>query len=129
MKGIITFVDYKTNSRMKDQEEADEDRQLAMYSIWVKDRFKDAKSVKLVWHMLAFNKDAVSERTEEQLKELQNRVIQLIKEIKLAEEENEFPRKQSALCDYCIYKKMCPSFKHLAEIENFRQRNLKKKME
>ncbi len=124
-EGNYYVCDYKTNSRMKDQEEADEDRQLAMYSIWVKDRFKDAKSVKLVWHMLAFNKDAVSERTEEQLKELQNRVIQLIKEIKLAEEENEFPRKQSALCDYCIYKKMCPSFKHLAEIEELPPKEFK----
>jgi hypothetical protein len=30
------------------QEEADSDRQLAMYSIWVKDKFKEAKSVKLI---------------------------------------------------------------------------------
>ena len=65
-KGNYYVMDYKTNSSMKDQEEADEDRQLAMYSIWVKDKFKDAKSVKLVWHMLAFNKEVVSERTDEQ---------------------------------------------------------------
>ena len=66
-KGNYYVMDYKTNARMKDQEEADEDRQLAMYSFWVKDKFKDAKSVKLVWHMLAFNKEVVSERTEKQL--------------------------------------------------------------
>ena len=57
-KGSIYFVcDYKTNSSMKDQQEADGDRQLAMYSIWVKDKFKDAKNVILKWHMLAFNKE------------------------------------------------------------------------
>jgi len=113
-EGNYFVCDYKTNSRMKDQEEADEDRQLALYSIWVKDKFKDAKSVKLIWHMLAFNKDAVSERTDEQLEKLQQEVVGVIKEIEGAEE---YPRKVSGLCDYCVYKEMCPSFKHEVELD------------
>ncbi|MBU0962570.1 MAG: PD-(D/E)XK nuclease family protein [Nanoarchaeota archaeon] len=113
-KGNYFVCDYKTNSRMKDQEEADEDRQLALYSIWVKDKFKDAKSVKLIWHMLAFNKDAVSERTDKQLEKLQKEVCEKIKEI---ENAKEFPRNRTALCDYCVYKEICPSFKHEAELE------------
>ena len=113
-KGNYYVCDYKTNSRMKDQEEADEDRQLAMYSIWVKDKFKDAKSVKLVWHMLAFNKDAISERTDEQLKKLQEEIIAKIKEI---ENAKEFPTNVTALCDYCGFKSICPSFKHQVELE------------
>ncbi len=113
-KGNYFVCDYKTNSRMKDQEEADADRQLALYSIWVKDKFKDCKSVKLIWHMLAFNKDAISERTDEQLKKLQQDVVDRIKEIESA---TEFPRKQTALCNYCGFKSECPSFKHEAELE------------
>ena len=113
-KGNYYVCDYKTNARMKDQEEADEDRQLAMYSIWVKDKFKDCKSVKLIWHMLAFNKDAISERTEEQLQKLQQEIVDRIKEIESA---TEFPRKQTALCNYCGFKAECPSFKHEAELE------------
>ena len=80
-KGNYFVCDYKTNARMKDQEEADSDRQLALYSVWVKDKFKDAKSVKLVWHMLAFNKDAISERTDKQLEKLQQDVIKTIKKM------------------------------------------------
>ena len=113
-EGNYYVCDYKTNARMKDQEEADSDRQLALYSVWVKDKFKDAKSVKLVWHMLAFNKDAISERTDEQLAKLQEDVCAKIKEM---EEATEFPRKQSGLCNYCGYKSICPSFKHEAELE------------
>ena len=113
-EGNYFVCDYKTNARMKDQEEADEDRQLALYSVWVKDKFKDAKSVKLIWHMLAFNKDAVSERTDEQLERLQNDVIERIKEI---ENATEFPTNVTALCDYCGFKSECPSFKHQAELE------------
>jgi len=113
-EGNYFVCDYKTNARMKDQEEADADRQLALYSIWVKDKFKDAKSVKLVWHMLAFNKDAVSERTDEQLEKLQQDVCDKIREIESA---TEFPRNQTGLCNYCVYKEMCPSFKHELELE------------
>ena len=127
-KGNYFVCDYKTNSRMKDQEEADEDKQLAMYSIWVKDKFKDAKSVKLVWHMLAFNKDAISERTDEQLEKLQMEVVKKIKEIESA---TEFPTNVTALCDYCGFRNICPSFKHQAElqkietIEQFKKRVLR----
>jgi putative RecB family exonuclease len=113
-KGNYYVCDYKTNARMKDQEDADSDRQLAMYSIWVKDKFKDCKSVKLVWHMLAFNKDAISERTDEQLSKLQDEIIGKIKTIESA---TEFPTNITALCDYCGFKSICPSFKHQAELE------------
>ncbi|MBU2503473.1 MAG: PD-(D/E)XK nuclease family protein [Nanoarchaeota archaeon] len=113
-EGNYYVCDYKTNSRMKDQEEADEDRQLALYSIWVKDKFPDAKSVKLIWHMLAFNKDAISERTDEQLEKLQQDVCNIIKEI---ENAKEFPTNVTALCNYCGFKSECPSFKHQAELE------------
>jgi len=116
-KGNYFVCDYKTAARMKDQEEADSDRQLAMYSIWVKDKFKDCKSVKLIWHMLAFNKDAVSERTDEQLEKLQNEIVKKIKEI---ENATEFPRRQTALCNYCGFKSECPSFKHEAELEKIK---------
>lgn len=117
-KGETYFVcDYKTNSWMKTQEEADSDRQLAMYSIWVKDKFKDAKKVILKWNMLAFDKEVISERSPEQLKALQQEVMDVIKQMQKAEKEGNFPRKQSALCDYCVYKEHCPSFMHLAKLE------------
>jgi len=113
-EGNYFVCDYKTNSRMKDQEEADADRQLALYSVWVKDKFKDVKSVKLIWHMLAFNKDAVSERTDEQLEKLQEEIMERIKEM---ENAKDFPTNVTALCDYCGFKSECPSFKHQAELE------------
>ncbi len=116
-KGNYYVCDYKTNATMKDQEEADADRQLAMYSIWIKDKFKDVKSVKLVWYMLAFNKEAISERSEEQLNKLEEETIALIKKIEQATKENDFPTNVTALCDYCGYKSQCPSFKHKLEIE------------
>lgn len=112
--GVYYVCDYKTNSRMKDQEEADSDRQLALYSVWVKNKFKDASKVVLKWHMLAFNKEAVSERTDEQLDRLQQDVIERIKEI---ESCLDYPTNVTGLCNYCVFKQICPSFKHELEIE------------
>jgi hypothetical protein len=106
--------DYKTNSRMKDQGDADGDRQLAMYSIWVKDKFKDAKKVVLLWHMLAFDKEVTSERTDKQLQKLTEEVTDRIKEI---EGCTAWPTNVTALCDYCKFKSICPSFKHEFELE------------
>tara|TARA_Y100000310_G_scaffold328113_1_gene395667 strand:+ start:1452 stop:2603 length:1152 start_codon:yes stop_codon:yes gene_type:complete len=111
---VYYVCDYKTNRWMKDQAEADEDKQLAMYSIWVKNRFKDAKKIVLLWHMLAFDKEVVSERTDEQLQKLQEDTIKVIKEV---EECKEFPTTVTKLCDYCIFKELCPAFKHEAELE------------
>jgi putative RecB family exonuclease len=107
--------DYKTNSRMKDQEEADADRQLAMYSIWVKNRFRDAKKVVLLWHMLAFDKEVTSERTEDELSRLHDEIVGLIKEIEACEE---FPPNVTGLCSYCVFKGICPAFKHEVDLED-----------
>ena len=115
--------DYKTNKGMKMQEDADEDRQLAMYSIWVKNSFPDAKKVVLKWHMLAFNKDVVSERTERQLKALQEDTMRQIKEI---ERCKEYPTHVTYLCDYCGFKSLCPAFKHEVELEEKAPEKFKK---
>ncbi|MGA2573255.1 MAG: PD-(D/E)XK nuclease family protein [Candidatus Methanomethylicaceae archaeon] len=114
-KGDEYYVcDYKTSNRLKDQEEADDDRQLAMYSLWVKDKFKDAKKINLVWHMLAFDKEVVSERTHKQLEQLQQDVMERIKEIESCQN---FTPNESALCDYCLYRERCPLFMHEVELE------------
>ena len=113
-KGSTYFViDYKTNLSIKDQSEADEDRQLAMYAHWVKKKFSDAKNVVLLWHMLAFNKEVKSTRSDSELRELEDSVIKLIKEI---ESTRDFPTSPKKNCVYCEYKDLCPSFKHEAKL-------------
>ena len=113
--GNYYVCDYKTNKDLKAQGELDEDRQLAMYSLWVKENFKDCKSVKLVWYFLAFDKEMVSERNEEQLLQLKNDVQNIIKEI---ESCKDFPTTVTNLCDWCAYKTICPAWKHEIELEN-----------
>ena len=113
-EGNYYVCDYKTNNSLKIQDELDEDRQLAMYSLWVKQKYPDAKSVKLVWYFLAFDKEMISERNDEQLEQLKKETEDLIKELEAC---TEFPTNVTALCSYCPYQRICPAWKHKFEVE------------
>jgi len=99
--------DYKTSSKLPNQETLDKDRQLALYSIAIKEIFGEEKGVLLIWHYLSFNKKMHSKRTDDQLKELKEETLNLIKEIELT---TEFPPTKSALCHWCEYKPICPAW-------------------
>lgn len=112
--GLYEVHDYKTGSSLSKQEELDKDRQLAMYSQWVRQNFKDFKKVRLVWHFLAFDKELDSYRTKEQLEDLREEILSQIAEIESTED---FPASVSHLCDWCLYKPICPMWKHEVELE------------
>jgi len=99
--------DYKTSGRLPSDESIENDRQLALYSIAIKEAFNHEKRVMLVWHYLAFNKKIVSKRTDDQLKQLKEETINLIKEI---ESTTVFPPRKSPLCNWCEYKPICPAW-------------------
>ncbi len=112
--GFYEVHDYKTGGSLMEQEKLDKDRQLALYSLWVQEQFKDFKKARLVWHFLNFDMEMESFRTNEELEELRKEVIE---EIKMIEEEEDFPPRVSALCDWCSYRTICPEWKHEAGLK------------
>ncbi len=118
--GIYEVHDYKTASSLPIQEYLDQNRQLAIYAIAIKELYKDAKEVKLIWHYLSFNKELTSERTNEQLENLKVELIKIIGEIETC---NDFPSTTSTLCDWCEYKSICPQWKHLRMDKEIRSRD------
>lgn len=113
--GTLHINDYKTSSYLPAQEDIDNDRQLALYQMGVQKKWPNAKKIKLVWHYLAFDHELVSQRSDDALAELRTRTIHLIDDIESAEE---FPPKESALCDWCEYPDLCPMRKHYYTVEN-----------
>ncbi len=101
--------DYKTSNTLPPQEKLDEDRQLALYSIAVREMFDNAEKVRLIWHYLNFNKRIESQRTKEQLNQLKKETLELIKTIE-STMEHEFTPSVSKLCDWCAYKQICPAW-------------------
>lgn len=112
--GIYEIHDYKTSNSLPTQDHVDTDRQLALYSMAIREMFKDCKKVILIWHYLAFDKEIRSERSEEQLEELKKEIMSAIDQIESAKE---FSPKESTLCQWCDYMSICPRFSHLAEVE------------
>jgi len=99
--------DYKTANNLPTQERIDNDRQLALYAIAIKELFGHDKEVRLIWHYLAHNTRIDSTRTNEQLQQLKRETLELIKEIEATET---FPHNKSPLCGWCEFKDICPIF-------------------
>ena len=106
--------DYKTSAYLPTQQEADNDRQLALYQIGVKQKWPAITHVKLIWHYLAFDTDLVSSRSDESISKLTDDTMELIDQIEAA---GHFPPKESALCNWCEYPDLCPLRKHLCLVE------------
>jgi RecB family exonuclease len=105
--GVFEIHDYKTANTLPTQKKMDEDRQLALYSIAIKELYGKEKEVILVWHYLAHNTKIISKRTNEQLEQLKEETKQIIRKI---ESTKEFPHNKTILCDWCEYKDVCPAW-------------------
>jgi putative RecB family exonuclease len=100
---IFEIHDYKTGS-LRPQSELDNDQQLALYSLAIKDMFENVKDVHLIWHFLAFNEKRISKRTEEQLEKLKQEITQQIDRI---ESTTHFHPNPSMLCEWCEFGSYC----------------------
>jgi len=112
--GIYEIHDYKTGAYLPSQEEADNDRQLGLYHIGVQKKWPDIENIRLIWHYVAFDRELVSYRTPEAISRLIRSTKGLIDEIEAAED---FPPRESALCDWCEYGDLCPMRRHMYTVE------------
>lgn len=103
----LEIHDYKTSNSMPSKEKIESDRQLALYSIAIKEMFGKEKSVKLTWHYLAHNQKITITKSNEELEKLKKDTISLIKKI---ESTNHFPTFKTPLCSWCEYKSICPAW-------------------
>ncbi|MFC1454760.1 RecB family exonuclease [Candidatus Undinarchaeota archaeon] len=110
--GKYEVHDYKTGAFLPEQEKLDQDRQLALYALVIREKFDDVKETDLIWHYTAFDKDLRSTRTPEQLKDLKKDIVARIDVIETAIKNDDFPAKESGLCNWCSYQPHCPKRKH-----------------
>ena len=113
--GVYEIHDYKTSRDLPPQSYVDSNRQLALYQIGLRDRWKDVENVELIWHYVGSKASLRSQRTGEELQGLAERTIELIEEIESAQE---FKPVKSRLCDWCEYRPDCPIWKHVLAVES-----------
>jgi len=105
-EGTLWVHDYKTGARKMTQEEADEEDQLALYMLGLRqiEKYREMP-IRLQWHFVAFEEDeVVSERKPEDLKVLRNRYVHHIQQIESA---RQFNTHTSALCGWCEFLTLC----------------------
>lgn len=113
--------DYKTANNLPSKENIEAEKQLALYSIAIKEEFGYDKEVCLIWHYLAHNKKICLKKSNEELELLKKEIIDLIDEIESA---TEFPTNKSILCDWCEYNDICPEFSIIKKDLNYFSKNL-----
>ncbi len=100
---IFEIHDYKTGA-VKSQYYLDQDRQLALYSLAIKEYYEEVNDVHLIWHFLDSNEEKTSKRTLEDLEKLKRGIISLIDKV---EATKEFIPNPSTLCNWCEYRSNC----------------------
>ena len=111
---IYEIHDYKTSAHLPTQEDADNDRQLGLYHIGIQRRWPDIENIRLIWHYLAFDRDLISSRSDEAIANLVAGTSRLIDEIQSSQD---FPPRESGLCQWCEYPDLCPLKKHFYRVE------------
>ena len=103
-EGLYEVHDYKTSTRMPSDAEIEADFQLALYQMGVQDMYADSRRVDLVWHYLSFNAEIRKNITPTALDLIRVAVVKRIEEI---ERDTEFLPKESFLCRWCNFAKLC----------------------
>jgi putative RecB family exonuclease len=114
--GTMQIHDYKTARSIVRQQNLDEDRQLAMYQLGVQQMWPDREGFELVWHYLAVPERRTSGRTDFDIEALINSTIDLIREIQQARTDDNFPTRETRLCNWCEYMPFCPAKIHPLEV-------------
>ena len=112
--GVFEIHDYKTSASLPEQARLDQDEQLALYEIAVREAWPNAKGVDLIWHYVAFDMELRSSRTPAQTEELRKKTCAAIDEVESA---TEFPPRESTLCQWCDFQTICPLHAHRFKVE------------
>nr|MCS5653016.1 PD-(D/E)XK nuclease family protein [Candidatus Neomarinimicrobiota bacterium] len=108
--GCYEIHDYKTSSRAMSQNEANKDRQLALYHIGLTKIFPDVQKVKLIWHFLRQGIRREVVKSVADLDKLIDKIKALIDTIRQKDKSGgQFPAKESILCNWCYYWEECPA--------------------
>lgn len=109
--GTFEIIDYKTSKKLPPQDLVDNNLQLSLYAIGLKEKWPKIKveDLRLTLYYLKAGEKLETRRTENDLEKTKQLVIDLIHQI----EKSDFRPRPSHICDWCGYKNICPAWRHL----------------
>lgn len=103
----IEIHDYKTSNSVFAKNKVESSRQLALYSLAIKEMFGKEKNICMTWHFLAHDMKVCVRKTNEELENVRKEIIEIINNI---EKTKDFPPTKSQLCYWCEYIDICPAW-------------------
>lgn len=107
--GKIEVIDYKTGKR-PDDKKLKKDLQLSIYARAVSDPglyHKPIEKIYLSFYYLQAREKITFNRSKDDLKEVQTRVLDVVQKIK----NNEFPPRVGQWCNFCSFRMVCEAWK------------------
>ncbi len=115
--GVIEIVDYKTKMTIPAQRSLSDDDQMGLYQAGVKYLWPDFDRIELKQIFLRQGIEMSAVMDDDKLEEIKYRAYQKILDIERAAGSDNFPPKESALCDWCLYYELCPAKRHKLAID------------
>ncbi|MCR4330544.1 MAG: PD-(D/E)XK nuclease family protein [Patescibacteria group bacterium] len=111
---VYEIIDYKTGKKMPSQEMLEDDLQLGLYSIALKDRWPalPANRIQTSLYFLKHNEKISAVHSDEKLERAKGRILTIIKEIEKRMESGLFEPTPGPLCNWCGFRPICPMWSH-----------------
>ncbi|MFH2036226.1 MAG: PD-(D/E)XK nuclease family protein, partial [Candidatus Zixiibacteriota bacterium] len=116
--GVIEIVDYKTDRSLPAQAVLDHDEQLGLYHIGINKLWPQFEKIEAKKIFLRQGIEMSTSMDEDRLEEIRYQAFQKVIEIENAIREDNFPPKESVLCDWCIFYELCPAKRHKLALDD-----------
>jgi len=114
----LEIADYKTGGgNLPGADDPSFRAQMGLYQLAVQARYPQFRDIVLVQYWLKHDEEVRTRLRSEELEEL---VLQLKDEVvatRLAEQMNDWPTRESNLCNFCDYFALCPAKRHRLMLE------------
>jgi len=110
--GVVEVVDYKTSRSLITQPALDDNIQMGLYQAGVNTLWPQFDRIELKQIFLMKDVEMKTVMPDEKIEEIRHRTFQAILAIERAIKEDNFPPRESRLCDYCLYFHLCPAKRH-----------------
>lgn len=116
--GTVEIVDYKTNATIPTQQDLDNDLQMGLYQMGVRFLWPQFDRIELKQIYLRQGVEMTAVMNDDKIDMLSYDVRQRILEIEEAIRNDDFPVRESAICNWCVYYELCPAKRHRLALED-----------